>query len=173
VYSGCFIFIIFTSVLCVFYCHCIFWSSYVYGCFICFDAVMVWVYILTHGFVICACLFNFVVLWVFWGGIFWVFSSWSYNFWFVGHQTKDKVQKYASANANTPSLETYISDFFTDNNIERCRVKTGNHSRAHFSNHNILEPDPRSNNLLLFSNISYNIIIKMETNVTEFVEKNR
>jgi hypothetical protein len=27
-----------------------------------------------------------------WGGI----NSWSYNFWFIGHQTMDKVQKYTS-----------------------------------------------------------------------------
>jgi hypothetical protein len=31
----------------------------------------------------------------FWGG---AFSSWSYNFWFIGHQPMDKVQKEASTN---------------------------------------------------------------------------
>jgi hypothetical protein len=40
--------------------------------------------------------------------VFWIFfSSCSYNFWFIGHQTMDKVQKYASTYVNTPSSETY------------------------------------------------------------------
>jgi hypothetical protein len=33
-----------------------------------------------------------------------------YNFLVLGHQMMDKVQKYASINANTPSSETYRSD---------------------------------------------------------------
>jgi hypothetical protein len=51
----------------------------------------------------------FFFVFVFGGG----FSSWSYNFWFIGHQTMDEVQKYALTNANTQSSETYRSDLTT------------------------------------------------------------
>jgi hypothetical protein len=42
----------------------------------------------------------------FWG----IFSFGLTIFWFIGHQTMAKVQKYAYTNANTPSSETYRSD---------------------------------------------------------------
>jgi hypothetical protein len=45
-------------------------------------------------------------------GFLGVFSSWFNNFWFIGHQTMDKIQKYSYTNANTPSSETYRNDDF-------------------------------------------------------------
>jgi hypothetical protein len=69
------------------------------------------------------CVFRFVVGFLGWGVLvlvtkifcffcfFLVFFSYCpNNFWFIEHHTMDKVQKYASTYANTPSLETYRSD---------------------------------------------------------------
>jgi hypothetical protein len=96
---------------------CVVLLPFVYsGCYFCFNTVLVWVSIFTHGFIICMCVCSGLFYGFFLGG---GVSSWSCNFWFIGHQTTDKVQKYASTDANTPSSETYRSEKCSYSSLRR------------------------------------------------------